>query len=461
MLEMIKIGGESILKARTFVITASKNEIYNRIKDENKDYICELEREIIVQKEIMKKYKEDEDEKIEKQMSKNMRIYKLFEEEKNDEINKLRELLFCKKEELKNNEKQQESLINDKINEIIKVEREKYELLLNERDKRLDMMRETLDKSVVAIESITTTTKKSLVALGQIGEENCQELLDTSFKFFEGYELIDKHNEGKKGDFHLKFKDFNVLVDAKNYTNKVPTKETVKIKKDLRENKHINFAWLISLNTKITHFEKSQIMYEWVDGNKCVCYVNDLLSLDNPVEMLRVLWFSCNQMNNLIIKEDIGEVELSHLKMKQAKLIEKVSNIKKGIKEIKGIMNNMNDVCERMEQEVSNILNEDISSLLDENYELLVSWWNNNIEYVDDKENLKMSSTEIWYKCKSDNEGLLKDFKPNNFREFLRSFLSSNLLTKRTKNENSAFEIKNIRWKSGVIFVKTNFISNL
>ena len=369
--------------------------------------------------------------------------------------------MFCKKEELKNNEKQQESLINDKINEIIKVEREKYELLLNERDKRLDMMRETLDKSVVAIESITTTTKKSLVALGQIGEENCQELLDTSFKFFEGYELIDKHNEGKKGDFHLKFKDFNVLVDAKNYTNKVPTKETVKIKKDLRENKHINFAWLISLNTKITHFEKSQIMYEWVDGNKCVCYVNDLLSLDNPVEMLRVLWFSCNQMNNLIIKEDIGEVELSHLKMKQAKLIEKVSNIKKGIKEIKGIMNNMNDVCERMEQEVSNILNEDISSLLDENYELLVSWWNNNIEYVDDKENLKMSSTEIWYKCKSDNEGLLKDFKPNNFREFLRSFLSSNLLTKRTKNENSAFEIKNIRWKSGVIFVKTNFISNL
>jgi hypothetical protein len=79
------------------------------------------------------------------------------------------------------------------------------------------------------------------------------------------FNLIDKHTQGGSGDFHLQFEEFDVLVDAKNYKKKVPIEQRDKIKKELLKNEHLYFAWLVSLNTSIDKFDKSPIMYEWIN----------------------------------------------------------------------------------------------------------------------------------------------------------------------------------------------------
>ena len=64
------------------------------------------------------------------------------------------------------------------------------------------------------------------------------------------FEIIDKHKQSGQGDFHLRFEEFDILVDAKNYKNKVPNEQREKIKKDLQKNEHLQFGWLVSLIDK-------------------------------------------------------------------------------------------------------------------------------------------------------------------------------------------------------------------
>ena len=65
------------------------------------------------------------------------------------------------------------------------------------------------------------------------------------------FKIENKAKQSHKGDFHLFFKDFNVLVDSKNYTTSISKKEIVKIESDLNTNSNMNFAWLVSLNSNI------------------------------------------------------------------------------------------------------------------------------------------------------------------------------------------------------------------
>ena len=54
---MLKIGSECLREGRNAAIGLSQKEIYQKIKDETKDEVQKLELDIIVQKEIAKKWK--------------------------------------------------------------------------------------------------------------------------------------------------------------------------------------------------------------------------------------------------------------------------------------------------------------------------------------------------------------------------------------------------------------------
>jgi hypothetical protein len=83
------------------------------------------------------------------------------------------------------------------------------------------------------------------------------------------------HSVAGQGDFHLKFKGFTVLADSKLYSNKVNSTSRDKIKRDLKKNEHIQFAWLVSLDTTIDKFDKAPFMFEWLtERNACVISMN-------------------------------------------------------------------------------------------------------------------------------------------------------------------------------------------
>ena len=77
---------------------------------------------------------------------------------------------------------------------------------------------------------ISKNIVKTSSVIGDDGEQIFESLSDT-FKDFPEYKIENKAKQGHKGDFHLFFKDFNILVDSKNYSSAIRKKEVTKIEK--------------------------------------------------------------------------------------------------------------------------------------------------------------------------------------------------------------------------------------
>jgi len=212
-------------EGRNAAIGLSQKEIYQKIKDETKDEVQKLELDIIVQKEIAKKMEE--------------KISRMYEGQV-EKLEKQIEFLSIQLKEHKNNN----TNLVDK--EVLKV-KEKYDLLLQEKDRQNQLNREVFDK---AEKLVNKNTSKSASYLGEYGE-NIFEQLSETFKDFSGYKIENKAKQGHKGDFHLFFDEFNVLVDSKNYSSAIRKKEVTKIESDLMVNENMNCAWMVSLNTNI------------------------------------------------------------------------------------------------------------------------------------------------------------------------------------------------------------------
>ena len=71
---------------------------------------------------------------------------------------------------------------------------------------------------VIVQKLISKTIVKTSIAIGDDGEQIFESLSDT-FKDFAGYKIENKAKQGHKGDFHLFFKDFNILYISWYYTS--------------------------------------------------------------------------------------------------------------------------------------------------------------------------------------------------------------------------------------------------
>lgn len=170
--------------------------------------------------------------------------------------------------------------------------------------------------------------KKSLVEIGDEGEVLFQEIASKAFNYFDDFYIKDVANIAGKGDFHLFFKEFTALVDVKNGDTMVNSVMIEKTKSDLLNN-DVLFAWIVSLNTDITRFNKYPIMFEWISENKCVCYINSFLKHANPVEFLRLLYNFCKTISNLIYKENMDENNYKEYEIKVNEIMKKMDKIVK------------------------------------------------------------------------------------------------------------------------------------
>ena len=164
---------------------------------------------------------------------------------------------------------------------------------------KLEQMSILVDK----METMTSVkTRTDVVNTGNIGESKFREIAVESFKFFEEFDILDMANKTSKGDFHLLFKEFNVLVDVKNGGTTIENPVIEKMRRDLLAN-DMMFGWLVSMNTNIRKFDKFPITVEWLRNDKCLIYVNSLMLHDSPVEFLRLVWNFCN-MISLLFKQN-------------------------------------------------------------------------------------------------------------------------------------------------------------
>jgi hypothetical protein len=437
------IGANSVREAITSVAALTQKEISERIKEENREHIRKLEMDLIVERRCNDRTKEDGDRAAAK----------------------AQEVIVSLKAQLARAE--QEFLCKHRTvtEEALKAEKEKMQLLINEKERQNQLSRDTFEKATALIGGLTSG--KSMSQIGKEGELTFAELAAT-FNDFQGFELIDKHSESKKGDYHLRFEEFDVLVDAKNYKNNVPSKEREKIKKDLIANSHIHFAWLISLNTDIDTCKKSPVMYELVDG-RYVVYVNNLLQYNNPQQFLRILWSNCKELKRLIMDEASDKEEdngVEEYKKRCGQQVDKIRGYIKSIREINATINNLKKLLDNMQMSMSDTLSEDTQAIVGglnastnaivsandiivNANELLDTWWKANMERVEE-EGWMIKSTDIWYKFRADNEDYLEDIDAQKFKKMLMEYLDEGSYV-RLKGKTSAIEVKNYRFKGVVV----------
>ena len=374
---MLKIGSNCLLEGRKVVAGLSQKEIYQKIKDESNEEIEKLELEILLEKELTKKMEE--------------RISKMYEAQ----VEKLeRQIEFLSKQN-----KKYELESKDIIKEESEKARDKYDLLLEQKDKQLNKMSENYEK--LLIQSHKSTSHK-----GSDGEKEFSEYAET-FMDFKGFEIIDKHTQAGQGDFHLHFEEFDVLVDAKNYKKKVPNDQREKIKKDLLKNEHLHFAWLVSLNTSIEKFDKAPVMYEWINTTQCLVYINNLNGFEDPKKILRIVWYTCKELYKFTAEVNFDENELTDLREKNFRLMDKVRGIRKTIREINTSMNVTRNLIQVMDDELRGILEAETNELVASNFSLFDDWWEQNFEVINDES--LVSSTDLWTRFKQDNKLMISE----------------------------------------------------
>jgi hypothetical protein len=436
---MLKIGCQCLEEGRKSVIGFSQKEIYQKIRDETKDEISKLELDILVEREMSKKM----GERI-------SQIYDAQVDQMKKQNEKLEVVIQGLREQIKTYECENADFVKCEVDKV----REKCTMLLQEKDNQNKLNREAVEKLQ---ESVIKLTNKSTSHKGSEGEKTFSEYAET-FIDFKGFNIVDKHTQAGEGDFHLHFEEFDVLADAKNYKKKVPVDQREKIKKDLLKNEHIHFGWLVSLNTSIDKFDKSPIMYEWINTRQCLVYINNLSSFEDPKKILRIVWYTCKELYKLIEHVDQDENGIPELKEKNFKLIDKIKNVRKTIREINTSMNTTRNLIQVMDDDLRVLLENETNEIVTSNISLFDDWWEQSIEVTNDE--TIVASTDLWTRFKHENKLIINEMNVSGekFKQYIKSKVPSSCIILRNKNAISAFDIKGIQLK--VFNYKSKIIEN-
>jgi hypothetical protein len=433
---MLKIGSECLLEGRKAVAGLTQKDIYNKIKEETRGEVQRLELDILVEREMKIKMEEQI-----KNMYENM-------------LEKMRSQIETMSVQIKSYELQNKDLIKAEVEKA----KEKFDLILDEKDKQNRLNREVFDK---AEKLISKTVVKTSSVIGDDGEQIFESLSDT-FKDFSGYKIENKAKQGHKGDFHLFFKDFNILVDSKNYSGSVQKKEVIKIETDLTTNDNMKFAWMVSLNSNISDYNRFPIMTKWITtdvGVKCILFINNLLEHKEPRNILRQAWVICEDFHRLTKSVDKEDVELEKYREKNLMQKKQINNLQDRANELRRGMNVLNNSLKNLDSDLLEMLSLISDDIINEKIEfdnIIKKWWNNNIEYINDDS--KLTSTEIWNKFKKENKEYIIDNKIS--IETFKDVITSNIVNSSAyieKGKKSAIEFIGFKFKE----VKIKPIENL
>ena len=269
-----------------------------------------------------------------------------------------------------------------------------------------------------------------------------------AFRDLPEFEIIDLYSvQGHgQGDFQLKFKEFSVLVDAKVYSNNVNSKLREKIKQETITNDYCFFGWLVSMETHIDKYDKSSFMFEWLSDKKCITYINSLVNQEEPIELLRSIYFTCQTIYNITHVVDSTVItELHKLKENEKRILEISQSMIQNTLERDEILNKLKENSQKNDENVRKLFskNKENDEFIDKKFTRIIDWWN---FHIINEEGFSMRSSNIWTIFKRDNPDLVGEIEANEFKNVIYTFISNDRIIK-PRNKFGALEIKNVRWK--------------
>ena len=410
---ILSMGSNIIREARNIVAGLSQKEIYNKIRKESKSEIEKLELDLLVEKQLSNRTLEQTN--------------KIYESQINSLQKQIGELNKQLTEQVNNNK----SIIQNEVDK----EKEKFRVLSEDKYKQVTRITENYEKHLQQ-QSETKSSKK----LGDEGEDNFM-LLSETFKDFTGYKIEKKSHQGHKGDFHLFFENFNVLVDLKNYTGSVQKKELDKIEHDLSINDTMDFGWLISYESNVSDWNRFPIMCKWIltdIGLKCIIIVNKLNSNKNPTDILRSVWNMTNEIHAILSKtKEVDNSELIKIKERDYNVLQKIKTLQKRLSEMKRNITSMSQTEKDIENDIIDIISMFTNELSKNQYDKsskIKEWWNENIEY-DSNNETKLTSTEVWSRFKKENKLYVDQNKMliEDFKTHIKNFIDVNNYVEKSK----------------------------
>jgi hypothetical protein len=406
---MIKIGSDCLREGRKVVSTLTQKEIYNKLKAETKKDVEKLELDLLVQKRM-------------EEQQKNLHEIQL---------NKMRKEILDLQNEIINFKSDNSLLVKQEVEK----EKERGKIMLDEKEKLIKSLTEISER--LAKQNETKSSSK----LGDEGE-NAFEKLSITFRDFQGYRIEKKSQIGHKGDYHLFFKDFNVLVDAKNYSKNVYGQELSKIESDLLTNNTMDFAWIISLKTNFGEWSKYPIMYKWIlteTGTKCIIIINNLLSYTNPEDVLRNVWAITNELNNLLKKTEVNDEDIKLIKERNYNLSQQIKSIQKKVTDMKRCVLSMSQTIREIDTELLNSLSLLTNEVIKEEYskyDKIKEWWYKNIEYDETNKEQILISTDIWNKFKKDNKDFITEnnIVVDDLKNYIKNYIENDKYNEKSKN---------------------------
>lgn len=417
---VITIGVESVLAGQQNALLLSETTVETRIRETYESRIQQLMGQIAEQE---RQRKCDQEYFLSQQTQFKEVFYK--------DIDKLREGIVERDVRIKTMELAKRDEIGREIAEM----RERTTAIIGEKERSLESYRQTFERGLSSLR-LTTSAK------GDVGERMFSQFAEQAFTDFDGFAIENKSCIGGQGDYHLFFKDFNVLADAKLYTNKVGAQQRTKIIGDLKRNPHIRFAWLVSMNTKIDRWDRGPVMFEPIEGNRYICHINELVEQSNPAAFLKSVWFVCSIINEYLVKEDAGEADELRYKDIHLRSLEKFRAMRKTVAELKQVIATLGSIKERLDSSISDLLRDEVPTLMESQNQMLMAWLQTNIEYVGGDDAAQIKSTDMWYKFRRDNSATLGDFTPEKFRDGLCVCLPEEQLIR----GKGSIVVKRVRW---------------
>lgn len=444
---VIKGGYNALIKAKEDIQLLSSEEIYKTMKTEieqtfeeerrtYKERIEKYEKDLTIQRELYRHSIAMGEENGEKLVAKRLETYERLQVSYKEEREHMQNRIIYLETQIASNNLR----VKEEAMKIVSQELENLKIILAEKDKQTVQIKSSLDKAVDKIDGITQ--KKTTVSLGKIGEKQFDDIARSAFRDFDGFEIEDMHSVAGQGDFHLKFKGYTILADSKLYSNKVNSTAREKIKRDLKKNEHIQFAWLVSLDTTIDKFDKAPFMFEWLSDNKCVCYINELLKYEEPGEILRAVWHCCNTLFSIMTTEDRaeGEKEITRLREHELKIKEIVQKMVKNNRERDSIVGQLRSNFDKNDEYIREILNQETNKIAGDYYGIVVQWWNDHMAEQETADII--NSTTLWQQFKKDNEQVIGIMDSSLFKDIVMSFVSEKNLIK-PKTKTGALKIQN------------------
>ena len=192
-------------------------------------------------------------------------------------------------------------------------------------------------------------------------------------------------------------------------------------------------------------------MYEWINTTQCLVYINNLTSFEDPSKILRIVWFTCKELHKMTQDVNFDQEELVKLKEQRFTFIDKIKGLRKNVREINTSINATKNLVQLMDDQLKEILDSETSQIIESNFSLFDEWWKDNIEVTNDES--IVISTDLWFKFRQENKDVIKEFEitPEKFKQFIKSKVPLSSITIKSKNANSAFDIKGIKIVSSLI----------